>query len=219
MNLQFRSIADRDRNRHRSGVLLATVIAAIFLALPSAARNSSPWKDKDWTQWTLDDCTQILTDSPWASEITYRWPYTAEEANWKGPTAVILSSLVVRQALARYRQQDAPCLTESFDDRIIVRFSEQDIFKKPPDLDVSGKKIAPLAEHRANSAGCSFGSDAAEFSYPRVLDGKPVFKSGGNSLVINADGLIVPFTIETSKLDTRFTFNTKKMVYKGKPDF
>ena len=106
-----------------------------------------------------------------------REPYTAEEANWAGPTAFIISSLVVRQALTRYGEKDTACLTESFDDRIIVRFSEQDIFKKPPDLDVSGKKISPLAEHRANSAGCSFGSDAAEFSYPRFVNGKSVFKA------------------------------------------
>ncbi len=83
-------------------------------------------------------------------------------------------------------------------------FVSSRIFKKPPDLDVSGKKIPPLAEHRPNSAGCALGGDASEFSYPRVLDGKPVFKNGSNSLVINADGLVVPFTIETSKLDTRF---------------
>jgi hypothetical protein len=195
MNRQFHSPLYGSRNLRSAAALLAILAAAIFLALPSAARNSSPWKDKDWTQWTLDDCTQILTDSPWASQITYREPYTYEQAHWTGPTAVILSSLVVRQALARYRQQDAPCLAESFDDRIIVRFSEGDIFKKLPDLDVSGKKISPLAGHRANSPGCSFGSDAAEFSYPRVVDGKSIFKSGSNSLVINADGLVVPFTI------------------------
>ena len=117
----------------------------------------------DWTQWSVDDAIQILTDSPWASELSYREPYTAEEANWAGPTAFIISSLVVRQALTRYGEKDTACLTESFNDRIIVRFSERDIFKKPPDLDVSGKKIPPLAEHRPNSAGCALGGDASEF--------------------------------------------------------
>jgi hypothetical protein len=219
MNLQFRSLADHDRNLHRSGVLLAVVIAVIFLAFPSAAGTSSPWKDKDWTQWNFDDCVQILTDSPWASEMVDPYPHGDLEAKWRGPTAFIVSSLAVRQALIRYGEKDGPCLSESFDDRIIVRFSERDIFKKPPDLDVSGKKIPPLTEHRPNSTTCVLGSGAAEFSYPRVVNGKPIFKNGGSSVVINTDMDLPAIFSPNSQFDPRFTFNTKNMVYKGKPDF
>ena len=221
MQARFRSPGNRGRNFRRTGALLALLTAAIFLALPSAARTSSPWKDKDWTKWTVDDCTRILTASPWASQIVdpNSWTHTDAQAKWQGATAVILSSLVVRQALARYREQDATCVTESFTDRIIVRFSGQDIFKNPPDLLVSGKKIPPLAEHRANSSSCSFGSDPGEFSYPRVVSGKPIFKNGGSKLVINTDLDISAIFGLNNQIDPRFKFSTKNMVYKGKPDF
>jgi hypothetical protein len=219
MRTQFLYSADRSGPPLRNCLILGLLTAATFLALSSTARTSSPWRDKDWKQWTVDDCLRIVTDSPWASQITYKWPYTTEEANWRGPTAVIISSLAVRRALLLSGEEIIPCLNEHFDDRIVIRFSERDIFRKPPYLDVSGKKILPIAEHRANSTDCSLGSGAAEFSYPRVVNGRPIFKNGNNSLVINVDGLALPFTIETSKLDTRFTFNTKNMLYQGKLDF
>lgn len=42
---------------------LLAVFIAIFLAEP--VLGSDPWKDKDYTQWTMEDVQRILTDSPW----------------------------------------------------------------------------------------------------------------------------------------------------------
>ena len=31
---------------------------------------AEPWKNKDYTQWTDDEINKVLTDSPWAKEMT-----------------------------------------------------------------------------------------------------------------------------------------------------
>jgi len=119
---------------------------------------------------------------------------------------------------------DVGCINENFGDRIVVRFFNEDgVFRAPPDLMVSGRKVPPLPDHRANSATCSIGS-GNDISYPPMMSGKPVFKPGKNTLVIKTDLDIRPPGIGSgdwpfSQVDTRFMFDTKGMVYKGKPDY
>jgi hypothetical protein len=230
---------------HRSFKISAAMTAlCAFLALTSTGRSSS-WKNKDWTQWTKEDCQQILSDSPWASTIAIRDFNAQNRVGTSGPTALIVSSLVVRQAILRldqlgpqttfvpgqpqrvdYQQEDAECLSEKFGDRIVVRFSESSIFKTPPNLMVSGRKVPALPGFRANSDTCSIGGPH-DVSYPKVVNGKPVFQPDKSKLVIDTKLNIQPTQSERPgrddsqfiPVDTRFEFSMKNMVYKGKPDF
>lgn len=244
MGSRFRSRINWRRNFCRTGTLFGMLGLAMSLAFVSKAKSPA-WKDKDWTQWTKEDIQEILSDSPWASTIAIGDYNAADRVGTWGPTALVVSSLVVRQALARERelgvrwpmpgsyrpepieQQYGACLTESFGDRIVLRFSDSGIFiKTPPDLIVSGRKVPPLPGYRANSDTCAIGGPY-DVSYPKVMDGKPVFKPGKSKLVINTKLNIQP--TQTGRpgrddsqfipIDTRFEFNVKNMVYKGKPDF
>ena len=225
------------------GMSVGIVAFSVFVALTSTARSSS-WKDKDWTQWTKQDCQEILWYSPWASFIKQvSQPRDRVSTPVPTPRAIVRSSLVVRQVFARLGQMDPhftfpdmpgqqvvgggdiDCINEDFGDRIVVRFFNEDgVFKTPPDLIASGRKIPPLPGHRANSATCAIGG-GSDVSYPRMMSGKPVFKPGKNSLVIKTDLDIRPPGIGPAdywpfaQVDTRFTFDTKDMVYKGRPDF
>ena len=203
------------RNLRNAFVSLGIFVAAIFLTSSSTAR-SSPWKDKDWTKWTEQDCKRILTDSPWTSQIIVLFANSGPDGP-EDSRAVVESSLVVRQALSKLGPEDT-CVDEKFDDRIVIHFSEDDLFKTPPDLIVSGRKIPPLPGHRPNSAICSIGG-GSDISYPRVLNGQPVFKPGKNSLEIQTH-VDIPITRHNDvEADTKFRFNTKNMIYKGKSDF
>jgi hypothetical protein len=224
------------------GLVSGIVVFGLFVALASDARSSS-WKDKNWSQWTPEDIQEILWYSPWASFIKQDSP-PADRTRSPVPTprAIIVSSLVIRQVFAKVGQStfftfpsmpgqqiiepgDVDCINENFADRIIVRFfNEEGAFKTPPDLIVSGRKIQPLPNHRANSTNCAIGG-GNDVSYPRMVGGKAVFKSGGDNLVIKTDLDRRPPGIGStdywpfSQVDTRFTFDTKAMVYKGKRDF
>jgi len=101
----------------------------------------------------------------------------------------------------------------------VARFDEADLFNTPPDLFVSGRKIPPLPGHQAKSAKCSIGG-GQDMSYPKFVDGKPVFGTGKESLVIKTDMNVTPSDRrDFQQVDTKFEFNTKSMVYKGEPDF
>jgi hypothetical protein len=168
------------------GLVSGIVVFGLFVALASDARSSS-WKDKDWSQWTPEDIQEILWYSPWASFIKQDSP-PADRTRVPVPTprAIIVSSLVIRQVFARVGQStfftfpsmpgqqiiepgDVDCINENFADRIIVRFfNEEGAFKTPPDLIVSGRKIQPLQDHRANSTNCAIGG-GNDVSYPRMV--------------------------------------------------
>jgi hypothetical protein len=160
------------KSHYTTRVLLGILFLAASVAFSSAAENS-PWKDKDWTQWTEQDCDKILTDSPWASQIEENFNL-AIGGRAPGSTAVIISSLAVRQALVKSGKLDSSCLNESFADRIVVGFREPYLVKPPPFLIVSGKKIPPLSAQPAGSTMCNIATDG-DVAYPRVLNGKPVF--------------------------------------------
>ncbi|HLW97114.1 MAG TPA: hypothetical protein VKR82_00595 [Candidatus Acidoferrales bacterium] len=70
--------------------------AVAILGIAVAAAAQSPI-DQDWHQWSSDVCLKVLTDSPWVA--------TAEVKNSKDVhRAVLLSSLLVRQAMLRQLQ-------------------------------------------------------------------------------------------------------------------
>ena len=123
-------------------------------------------------------------------------------------------------------KQDAMCLSENFDDRIVFRLSGSLVFKTPPDLTVSGKIVHPLEGPSVGATACvsDWGND---ISYPKFVDGKSIFRPGENKLVIHTNANDQPSTIgrggryeaQFIPVNSSFEFNTKNMVYKGKPDF
>lgn len=55
------------------GHLLASLLAILVLASSPAARD--PWKDKPYTEWTMEDVRQILTESPWVRNVPVPAPW------------------------------------------------------------------------------------------------------------------------------------------------
>jgi len=43
----------------------AVWLSMAFVAAAAWAGSGDPWKDKDYTQWTMEDVQKILDDSPW----------------------------------------------------------------------------------------------------------------------------------------------------------
>lgn len=244
MNLRSHLLIDAARHSVTSRALFGTLAIAVLLVCASGA-STSPWKDRDWTQWTMQDCDQILHDSPWASTIAIGDFNAQDRVGTWGPTAQVVSSLAIRRAILRldqlgapitfapgkpqrvdYQREDAACIDASFDDRIVVRFSDGSIFKTPPELIVSGRKVTALPGNQPTSGVCWIGG-GGDVSYPKFVDGKPVFQPGKGKFVINTKLDVRPTQgrrpgrddTQFIAIDTRFEFNVKTMVYKGKPDF
>ena len=223
----FRTRHGFNRNVGVSFTLLGVPALAIFLAFATSTK-SPPWIARDWTQWTHEDCIQILTDSPWAVTFGVRHPAANGQVTYANATAQISSSLVIRQAWVRQwvlpqellssfdpqqkrerEQQAAACLNRSFDDRIVVTVlidpAYTDDFKMGPEMEVSHRKYHPLLTSQNDFRNpCNGG-----YAFPRVVQGKSVVEQGDKKLEI--------LTPSTWKRD--FEFNIQKMVYNGKPDF
>lgn len=218
------------------GAIAGIVAFGVVLALTTTARSES-WKHKDWTQWTNEDCLQVVRESPWASTIAVGGDNAWNRVGTWGPTADVVSSLVVRQAIVRQHQlgfaygpeqvkQDSVCLNENFDDRIVIRFSGSPVFKSPPDVVVSGRQVHPLEGPKVGATTCvsDWGNDIA---YPKFLDGKAIFQRGQSKFVIKTDLNAQPspgggggrYEGQFIPVDSRFEFDLKNMVYKCKPDF
>jgi hypothetical protein len=82
----------RGRMRHIS----TPIYILMILVLAFATSAQSP-PDQDWTKWSSDVCLKILTDSPWVAIAQPQDPKDTRRA-------VLLSSLLVRQAMLRQMQ-------------------------------------------------------------------------------------------------------------------
>jgi hypothetical protein len=74
----------------------AAVYSILILGFALATSAQSP-PDQDWTKWSSDVCMKILTDSPWVTTAQPQDPKNIQRA-------VLLSSLLVRQAMLRQMQ-------------------------------------------------------------------------------------------------------------------
>jgi hypothetical protein len=74
----------------------AAVYLILICGLALATSAQSP-PDQDWTKWSSDACMKILTDSPWVTTAQPQDPKNIQRA-------VLLSSLLVRQAMLRQMQ-------------------------------------------------------------------------------------------------------------------
>jgi hypothetical protein len=109
------------------------VYCILIFGLALATSAQSPL-DQDWTKWSSDVCLKILTDSPW---VTTAQPQDPKDIH----RAVLISSLVVRQAMLRqfqihqkydtmspkkrqqFDEQTSTCLTDpKYTKYIVLRF-------------------------------------------------------------------------------------------------
>jgi hypothetical protein len=233
-NSRVRSKMSRVLSFRKPGVVLGLVSLIALLAISVFAES---WQDKDWTQWTSQDCYHILSVSPWAvegAEVTDRY-FTSpgrEGRTTFSPNAVMVSSLVIRRGLVRQaqinqhydkmKQQDKQqfdqmantCLSLKLDDRIVVRASgPATISTVAPYLLVSGRKIPTMLDPQRNAVSpCPFdfvttSKTNHDLVFPRVVDGEQVIQPGDKKVVIHA-----PWGNE-------FQFDPEKMIYKGKLDY
>src|SRR5271154_4238294 len=76
-----------------------SAVLAFALLIALAASASDYWLTKDWKQWSKDECTAILTESPW----THTW--RSGDLGAEIVCAIQLrSSLPVREAIVRQLQ-------------------------------------------------------------------------------------------------------------------
>jgi hypothetical protein len=91
------------------------LVFTIFFAAAASTLFAQAWKKKDYREWSLEDCTRILKDSPWSKpriistsalqEIGAAVPGRDQEPQLSYAVQ-FLSALPVRQALARQRELD-----------------------------------------------------------------------------------------------------------------
>jgi len=207
--------------------LLGIAVVATFVALTSTATSITPWEARDWTQWTEQDCEQILTSSPWVSTNSTNGPATYEKGERSKAVAQIASSLVIRQASVRqaqlqqdrdhmdaktkqqFDQQAAACLNQNVEDRIVIgldAYSQTDDSKVTGNVEIS-KRTYPLTQTSdwITSNPCPF--YAVVVTIPRVQSGNSVIGAADKKLEIKSPSM------------RKFSFDPQKMIYKGKPDF
>jgi hypothetical protein len=157
-----------------SRICAMLVLAALTMPL-LASSNLNPWEQSDWQHWSRKDVDTILYNSPWVSTCCQPPVGDGNDVN-----AAIVSSQVMRQALARRMQLDkhydtmSPtdrqqmdqkivlCLNRKFDDQIVLTASyiwgvSEDSLSEPhpqspwsPDTVSGGTSLTPHVTLYAN---------------------------------------------------------------------
>jgi hypothetical protein len=153
-----RTKLDSAMSFRKPGIALWLVSLIALLAISVFAES---WENKDWTQWTSQDCYHILDASPWKAQLS-------EDSS---ASAQIVSALVVRQALVRQAQFDQhydkmnpierqqfdqmanACVNLKLDDRIIVRGSSLYQYDWPAPAPEFGSSYASQVVYLAVSGG------------------------------------------------------------------
>jgi hypothetical protein len=91
-------------NIRRAAILLPLALAMLCcrmgFASPTDKPKPKPWLDKDWMKWTSDDCSNVLSNSPWTQTV-----YTPISGrSYTMTTVLLLSALPIRQAFLRKLQ-------------------------------------------------------------------------------------------------------------------
>ncbi len=206
---------------------LAIFAIATLAAITSTATSVPVWDAKDWTQWTNEDCELILSKSPWVSTVSTNGPGSYEKGEKVQAVAQVVSSLVIRQAAIRqaqiqvdhdhmdakakqqFDQQATACLNQDVGDRIVFGIDangQTDNSKVGGEVEIS-KRRYPLTQVSdwIASNPCPF--YAVVVSIPRAEGGNPAIGSADKKLQFKSPGF------------SNFSFDTQKMIYKGKPDF
>jgi hypothetical protein len=209
-----------------------TLGALCLIALATVSLRAESWEQKDWTQWTSQDCYHILWTSPWAiqgpdvTDYISKTPGHSEQMTYPMLTEMV-SALVVRQALVRqaqfdqhYDKMDADqkqqfdqmaktCLGMNFVNRFVVRFGPNTHVSEHPYVLIGGKQISALAPAQTNAispcptpTGYYMYKTTVDFAFPRVIGGNAVIQPGDKEIDFG-----------------EAKFDLEKMTYKGKPDY
>jgi hypothetical protein len=229
MNSHHHSLFRSATALRKPAIALGLITLTALLAISVFAES---WENKDWTQWTSQDCYHILDSSPsfsLGSSLSFnqtRSPGHVETVSYS-PTAQIGSSLVIRQALERqarldqhydkmkpqerqqFDQQANACISENYADRIVVLIG----VASPSDLGVfqmfvDGREIPSLPQATVgNTFPCHDAQKIFSVTFRRALAGKQFIQPADKKLELK------------TAAGSDFTFNLEKMIYKGKLDY
>ena len=91
----------------RGAILIPLALAACFSLTGAAKTKDPPWIAKDWTQWSEDDCDEVLYGSPWGVKVGFGGTNINPSPIVSTVGVVIIqlrSGLPIRQALLRKQQ-------------------------------------------------------------------------------------------------------------------
>jgi hypothetical protein len=122
------------------------VVAWCFAFSGAAKTKDPPWVAKDWTQWTGDDCVDVLQKSPWAQSKGYSATYAT-----LGSLVQLRSALPMREALLRQQQ------LETHYDKMGTDKKQAFDNAHAHDLDPSDQVLVYIANTSFNPAPTQFG--------------------------------------------------------------
>lgn len=91
----------------RSDKLPRAGLIVLLVAFASMLAWAGSWREKDWHEWSWDDCLTVLYDSPWGQLWTFERGPGSEDSNpggHVGCNVYFRSALPIRQALARFQE-------------------------------------------------------------------------------------------------------------------
>ena len=206
-----------------------TILLSVLTFSALAADATEFWLTKDWHQWTKDECTTILNDSPW----------TRVEGEY---SAQLRSSLPVREAIVRqleivqqYDQKTAAqqkafddaagtILRANYDKTILLRLT----FSKdapgpqkmknlqPTIVTEDGQQITPT-----QTDADPMTPNAVDFYFPRLINGAPAIKPTQKqfSFQFQAPSWVDANHVTAITKQLTINFDLTKMLVDGKPNY
>jgi hypothetical protein len=203
----------RWRNAGRVTPFLVSLALAVFFSIASGKdQPKKPWLQKDWTQWTQQDCKSVLEESPWV----YYW--FASDYGTLRKTAQLRSALPIREALLRQQQLEQrydkmkPAQKQAFDQQHSGDLTASD--DTPILLYVDHYRYDPLPKEGSRAVGREPGPDPGRrvaiklsngtlvtptettqlkvdntvwenaylYAFPRIMDGTRAFTTADNEI-------------------------------------
>ncbi len=189
--------------------LLPSILGVCFSLSSVAKTTVTPWIEKDWTQWTTEDCRLVRVHSPWAQ---FSFP-TGIDATAFSTLVQIRSALPVREALLKelelenhYDEMKAD-KKQVFDqahlhdlspiDQVRVYISNEahktlvGAAELRPAKQIAlrlshGEFIMPLETNPVKYTPTEAGNVLVQYEYvfPRTADGKPLYSPSDTFLIV-----------------------------------
>lgn len=86
--------------------VVGTAVATLALTVAQLSASVTSWQKKDWTEWSEQDCSNVLLHSPWAFQAATTWQEPRYEIH-RAYSIKFISALPVRLALVRQEQLKA----------------------------------------------------------------------------------------------------------------
>jgi hypothetical protein len=187
--------------------IVIAVLLLFFLCDAISGTKKEFWEEKDYKQWSAQECSKILNNSPWTKNFTEEFG----EGGWNY-LVQFQSALPVRQALVRQDQilakydslspeqrmafdQNAETLLSSsvYSDKIFISLiisadpridairSRRSPYTKSVFLYGSSGKRAQLIDFISQEAPKTRG---IQFVFPRQVEGRPLIDSKDKELIL-----------------------------------